>query len=50
MASNKNLLKPQDGNPIVNPKQDMVLGCYWMTKEVDGEKVKENILQVQTKL
>jgi DNA-directed RNA polymerase subunit beta' len=38
MASNKNLLKPQDGNPIVNPKQDMVLGCYWMTKEVLGEK------------
>jgi len=38
MASNKNLLKPQDGNPIVNPKQDMVLGCYWMTKEVPGAK------------
>ncbi len=38
MASNKNLLKPQDGNPIVNPKQDMVLGCYWMTKTVDGAK------------
>ncbi len=38
MASNKNLLKPQDGNPIVNPKQDIVLGCYWMTKEVLGEK------------
>ncbi|MDQ5883522.1 MAG: DNA-directed polymerase subunit beta, partial [Patescibacteria group bacterium] len=38
MASNKNLLKPQDGNPIVNPKQDMVLGCYWMTKEVVGDK------------
>jgi len=38
MASNKNLLKPQDGNPIVNPKQDIVLGCYWMTKEVSGEK------------
>ncbi len=37
MASNKNLLKPQDGNPIVNPKQDMVLGCYWMTKEVPGD-------------
>ncbi len=38
MASNKNLLKPQDGNPIVNPKQDIVLGCYWMTKEVKGLK------------
>ncbi len=38
MASNKNLLKPQDGAPIVNPKMDIVLGCYWMTKFVDGEK------------
>lgn len=38
MASNKNLLKPQDGNPIVNPKQDIVLGCYWMTKTVEGAK------------
>ncbi len=38
MAANKNLLKPQDGNPIVNPKQDIVLGCFWMTRMVDGEK------------
>jgi DNA-directed RNA polymerase subunit beta' len=38
MASNKNLLKPQNGDPIVNPRMDMVLGSYWMTKMVDGEK------------
>jgi DNA-directed RNA polymerase subunit beta' len=38
MASNKNLLKPQDGAPIVMPKMDMVLGCYWMTKLMNGEK------------
>ena len=38
MASNKNLLKPQDGAPIVMPKMDMVLGCYWMTKSVSGER------------
>ncbi|MBP9716175.1 MAG: DNA-directed RNA polymerase subunit beta' [Candidatus Pacebacteria bacterium] len=38
MSSAKNLLKPQDGAPIVNPKMDIVLGCYWMTKSVDGEK------------
>lgn len=38
MASNKNLLKPQNGEPIVNPRMDMVLGAYWMTKSVDGEK------------
>ncbi len=38
MAANKNLLKPQDGNPIVHPRMDIVLGTYWMTKSVDGEK------------
>jgi DNA-directed RNA polymerase subunit beta' len=38
MASNKNLLKPQDGSPIVMPKMDIVLGCYWMTKSVNDEK------------
>jgi DNA-directed RNA polymerase subunit beta' len=38
MAANKNLLKPQNGEPIVNPRMDMVLGCFWMTKNVDGEK------------
>lgn len=37
MASNKNLLKPQNGEPIANPSKDMVLGAYWMTKNVDGE-------------
>ncbi len=37
MASNKNLLKPQNGDLIVHPRMDMVLGSYWMTKLVDGE-------------
>ena len=37
MAANKNLLKPGNGEPIVNPKLDIVLGCYWMTKIVDGD-------------
>ena len=39
MAANKNLLKPQNGDPIVSSKLlDITLGCYWMTKSVDGEK------------
>jgi DNA-directed RNA polymerase subunit beta' len=38
MAANKNLLKPQNGDPIVHPRMDMVLGSYWMTKNVEGEK------------
>jgi DNA-directed RNA polymerase subunit beta' len=31
MLSSKNLLKPADGAAVVNPSQDMVLGCYYMT-------------------
>jgi DNA-directed RNA polymerase subunit beta' len=38
MAANKNLLKPGSGDPVVNPKLDIVLGCYWMTKTLEGEK------------
>ncbi len=38
IAANKNLLKPASGDPIVHPRMDMVLGSYWMTKSVDGEK------------
>ncbi len=38
IASNKNLLKPQSGDPVMSPAQDMVLGCYWMTKVIAGKK------------
>ncbi len=39
MASNKNILKPGSGDPTVVAKLlDIVLGCYWMTKTVTGEK------------
>ena len=39
MASDKNILKPGDGDPTISSKLlDIVLGCYWMTKTVDGEK------------
>ncbi|MDQ5957539.1 MAG: DNA-directed polymerase subunit beta [Patescibacteria group bacterium] len=31
MAAHKNLLKPGSGDPITNPRMDMVLGSYWMT-------------------
>ncbi len=38
MASNKNLLKPGSGDSIVNPRMDMLLGCFWLTTEVEGLK------------
>ena len=36
MASNKNLLKPADGSPILHIEQDIVLGCYYLTYERKG--------------
>ncbi len=38
MASNKNLLKPQNGDPITSPRMDMALGCFWMTKIAATQK------------
>jgi len=41
MASNKNLLKPADGSPILNIEQDIVLGCYYLTYDrYEGQAVK----------
>lgn len=36
MSSNKNLLKPADGSPILHIEQDIVLGCYYLTYERPG--------------
>jgi DNA-directed RNA polymerase subunit beta' len=33
MLSSKNLLKPADGDPIISPSKDMVLGVYYLTKD-----------------
>jgi DNA-directed RNA polymerase subunit beta' len=38
MLSAHNILKPQDGRPVVTPTQDMVLGSYYMTIERPGAK------------
>jgi len=38
MLSCKNLLKPATGYPIVSPTKDIVLGCYWLTKIIEGGK------------
>lgn len=38
MLSSHNILHPAHGNPITIPSQDMVLGCYYLTKKKKGEK------------
>ncbi len=39
MLASKNLLKPADGEPIISPSKDMVLGVYYLTMN-DGRKHK----------
>ncbi|HHU78946.1 MAG TPA: DNA-directed RNA polymerase subunit beta' [Clostridiales bacterium] len=38
MLAANNILKPQDGRPVVTPTQDMILGCYYLTIEKQGMK------------
>jgi DNA-directed RNA polymerase subunit beta' len=38
MLASNNLLKLQDGKPVAVPSQDMILGSYYLTVEVPGEK------------
>jgi DNA-directed RNA polymerase subunit beta' len=37
MLSAKNLLKPADGEPIISPSKDMVLGVYYLTDDDELE-------------
>ena len=38
MLSTNNLLKPTDGAPITEPSQDMILGAYYLTMDVDASE------------
>jgi DNA-directed RNA polymerase subunit beta' len=38
MLSNRNMLLPSSGEPIVTPTLDMVLGCYYLTTIIPGAK------------
>ncbi|MBG0764125.1 MAG: DNA-directed RNA polymerase subunit beta', partial [Tissierellales bacterium] len=38
ILSVNNILAPKDGKPITTPTQDMVLGSYYLTLEVEGSK------------
>jgi len=57
MLSSNNVLKPADGQPVMTPAQDIVIGCYYMTIDKPGAKnegkafVDENeaIMAYQTK-
>ncbi|SHF37205.1 DNA-directed RNA polymerase subunit beta' [Thermoanaerobacter uzonensis DSM 18761] len=36
MLAANNILKPQDGKPVMTPTQDMVLGSYYLTADEEG--------------
>ena len=38
MMSSNNILSPANGAPIAIPSQDIVLGCYYLTKPKPGAK------------
>ena len=38
MLATNNIIAPSSGRPIAVPSQDMVMGCYYMTKERKGVK------------
>ncbi len=38
MLASNNLFSPASGKPIVTPTQDIILGCYYLTKSRDGLK------------
>ena len=44
MMSTNNILSPANGKPIIVPSQDIVLGLYYMTMELEGEKGEGMIL------
>lgn len=38
ISADKNILKPGSGDPIINLRMDIVLGCFWVTKMIDADK------------
>ena len=47
ILSTVNLLKSATGTPVVTPTQDIILGCYWITKIKEGAQGEGRILGSQ---
>ena len=44
MLSSHNILHPATGHPIAIPSQDMILGCYYLTRPRNGELGENSII------
>ena len=38
MLASLGLLKPADGDPVMLPRKDMILGIYWLTMDISSER------------
>jgi len=43
MVSTRGILKPATGKPIAVPRQEMILGCYYLTGEKEGALGEERV-------
>ena len=50
MLATNNIIAPSSGKPIAVPSQDMVMGCYYMTKERKGEKGEGKVFSSKNQL
>ena len=40
MLCANNIMKPQDGKPVISPTQDMVIGCHYLTMQFNDDEKK----------
>ncbi len=45
MMSSNNILSPANGEPIIVPTQDVVLGLYYMTRALENKKGEGMVLR-----
>jgi DNA-directed RNA polymerase subunit beta' len=43
MMSTNNIFSPANGQPIISPSQDIVMGCYYLTAARAGEKGEDKV-------
>ena len=48
MMSSNNILSPANGEPIIVPSQDIVLGLYYMTREKVNARSEEHTSELQS--
>jgi len=50
MLSSNNILLPSNGRPVASPSQDMVIGCYYLTKApIDIADAEQAVLTARSK-